>query len=104
LNTWLKRYKIDTWNIYNSHITDPRSEMINRTNNPLERFNRTMNENFPTPHPSLLQFINVIKEISVSRHADLLLIARNDRAAPVHQPVRVEILPKDYTDWLNTIA
>ena len=50
---------METWNIIDkdkSHY-----DLQNRTNNALERYNRTMNELFPTPHPSLLLFVQTIE-------------------------------------------
>ena len=38
--------------------------LINRTNNPLERFNRKMNDSFPTPHPTKTSFVETIRQIS----------------------------------------
>ncbi|OQS05280.1 hypothetical protein THRCLA_20664 [Thraustotheca clavata] len=32
-------------------------DIVARTNNPLERFNRTLISKVPTPHPSLSRFI-----------------------------------------------
>jgi hypothetical protein len=58
----------------------------------------------PTPHPTLIQFINVIREISSEKVVELELISKGRRSAPVHQPPRVEALPRDYLDWLKTIA
>ena len=35
----------------------------NRTNNPPERYNRTLNDMFPNAHPSMSQCVSTIKEI-----------------------------------------
>ncbi|GMF25099.1 unnamed protein product [Phytophthora fragariaefolia] len=54
--TCIKSYPIEVWNIYGMN-----NELIARTNNPLERFNRKLNSRFPTPHPSMASFVAVIK-------------------------------------------
>ena len=35
--------------------------LINRTNNPLERFNRKTNDSFPTHHPTMMSFVEIIR-------------------------------------------
>ena len=48
-----------TWNICDED--DKYFDLENRTNNALERYNRSMNEKFPTPHPSLLVLVQTIE-------------------------------------------
>lgn len=55
--TWLKKYDSDLWNIHQYNT----EELISRTNNPLERYNRRLNEQFNAPHPNILCFINIIR-------------------------------------------
>ena len=43
---------ISCWNIYSED--DSHLDFQNRTNNALERYNRTLNDKFSSPHPSLL--------------------------------------------------
>ncbi|GMF50266.1 unnamed protein product [Phytophthora fragariaefolia] len=67
--TWIKGYPIEVWNVYGMN-----NELIARTNNPLERFNRELSSRFPTPHPSMASFVAVIKTMSaeyVRRVADV---------------------------------
>ncbi|KAG2953905.1 hypothetical protein PC118_g7077 [Phytophthora cactorum] len=43
--TWIVRFPSNLWNV------EPyTNDLISRTNNPLERFNREMNAAFPAPH------------------------------------------------------
>ncbi|KAG2775357.1 hypothetical protein PC129_g23139 [Phytophthora cactorum] len=68
--TWLEQYTIDVWNVF-----DLDNELVSRTNNPPERFNRDLNSRFPTPHPSMAVFVTVMKTISaeyVRRLGDIL--------------------------------
>ena len=59
------------------NICDKKKKYVklqNRTNNALERYNRTMNDKFPTPHPSAINFVNTIEKESryqVQRLADI---------------------------------
>ncbi|ETL30650.1 hypothetical protein L916_16416, partial [Phytophthora nicotianae] len=57
--TWLDQYTIDVWNVFGLD-----NELVARTNNSLERFNRELNSRFPTPHPSMATFVTVIKTIA----------------------------------------
>ena len=50
------------WNIVNEDDND--YDLRNRTNNGLEQYNRSMNELFPTPHPSLPLFLQTIERES----------------------------------------
>jgi hypothetical protein len=63
-------YLFNSWNM--SHLVGPTGLLaedenghdvsVNRTNNPLERFNRLMNEKIPR-HPTVQIFVECIKEI-----------------------------------------
>ena len=53
---------IKCWNIYSED--DSHLDLQNRTNNALERYNRTLNDKFSSPHPSLLQFVTTMEEES----------------------------------------
>ncbi|OQR83926.1 hypothetical protein ACHHYP_14118 [Achlya hypogyna] len=62
--TWLKTYDISTWNVYDAVERD--IDLVNRTNNPLEKYNRDFGAKFNAAHPNLLTFIQVIKSEAVS--------------------------------------
>ncbi|GMF25098.1 unnamed protein product [Phytophthora fragariaefolia] len=66
---FFKCYNIEVCNVFGLD-----NELVARTNNPLERFNRELNSRFPTPHPFMATFVTVIKTISqeyVRRVADV---------------------------------
>ncbi|GMF38992.1 unnamed protein product [Phytophthora fragariaefolia] len=44
--TWLELYDTSVWN-----VAGLSNELVARTNNPLERFNRVLNDRFPKPRP-----------------------------------------------------
>ena len=86
------KYPPSLWN-YNAQMRD---EIINRTNNPLERFNRTLNKAFPTAHPNMDNFVSTINSIS-GRFVDLLKDIQRGRARPPHhEPVPVPTIPAAY--------
>uniref|UniRef100_H3H7V2 MULE transposase domain-containing protein n=1 Tax=Phytophthora ramorum TaxID=164328 RepID=H3H7V2_PHYRM len=62
-NTWTILYKSSFWNI--SAMVEAHASLVNRTNNPLEAYNRVLATRFGTTHPPLLSFINEITVESV---------------------------------------
>ena len=57
---YLIKKNIKCWNIHSDD--DSHLDLQNRTNNALERYNRSFNDKFSSPHPSLLQFVTTIEE------------------------------------------
>ena len=53
--TWMSKFSPNDWNL--SRILDSTELLANRTNNPLENYNRRLNELFPHPHPNLKDFV-----------------------------------------------
>ena len=53
---------VATWNILDED--EKYFDLENRNNNALENYNHMMNNKFPTPHPSLLVFVQTIKQES----------------------------------------
>ena len=74
--------------------------LINRTNNPLERFYRKMNDSFPTPHPTMTSFVGTIRMISIDNVTDLARITKGSMAKPVHLPVTVYPIPESYRSYM----
>lgn len=58
-HTWIKKFDSSIWNISNIKSNE---DFKNRTNNPIERYNRRMNENFMNAHPNLCSFAETIKK------------------------------------------
>ncbi|OWZ05684.1 hypothetical protein PHMEG_00022178 [Phytophthora megakarya] len=56
---WIHKFKPEWWN-----INGIREDIVNRTNKPLERYNRTLNSAFSGAHPDIIRFISVIEEQS----------------------------------------
>lgn len=110
VKTWIHTYKPVTWNVHHL-ITDENGnrretfegtseeeiQIYQRTNNCIERFNRTMNESFPTPHPNLPQFIRTIQEHSSRCVERIRRMSRGDEEAPRHNTTLVfGFPPLDY--------
>eukprot|EP00644_Phytophthora_capsici_P012662 jgi/Phyca11/113211/e_gw1.23.476.1 len=76
--TWIEMYPPNLWNINGVTRT-----IVNRTNNPLERYNRELNVAFPNSRPNIPTFIGTI-ERHASRYVSLLEgIAHNRASAPI---------------------
>jgi len=114
LKTWMKKttrfddhtglYLFSSWNI--SHLLDEKGRLmqnedgidvlVNRTNNPLERFNRKLNERIP-PHPTVQVFVQIVRDICCE-YVDLMQVIRKQKAGkrPKHAPVRIPLIPDDF--------
>jgi hypothetical protein len=98
LRTWIFQFRPSYWNIHDI-VKSNESIMINRTNNPLERFNRELNSAFPTPHPTMAEFITVIRQKSFEK-VELIdniknkLIKNKER-----QAVTIHDIPNDYLNF-----
>ena len=92
-----KKY-IATWNI-NEPSNEGYLELINRTNNALERYNRSLNEMFPMAHPSLLAFIKVLEEESRKVVKYVMNISLGHEIAPDHLPCSYGGIPLIYKTY-----
>ncbi|POM69652.1 Hypothetical protein PHPALM_14045 [Phytophthora palmivora] len=80
--TWLETYPPDLWNIYGV-----RRQIVNRTNNPLERFHRELNARMKA-HPTLKRFVRVIENIAREYVVLRRSIISGDATAPVRPNLR----------------
>ena len=86
-------YDLDTWNIsahYENEI-----EVQNRTNNPLERYNRHLNSLFPESGPSLYHLNDKLKLESKRVQQTVELVRHNVAKPPVYKEVTYPDLPED---------
>ena len=89
------------WNIH-AIINDPDrvDDLLNRTNNPLERFNRELNMHFATAHPTMAQLVECLKTMSQKYVTRLGNIRLNQDVAPVHSHVpNIHPIPVDYATF-----
>ena len=97
-NFWLYFIKnwipgIHTWNI--SMAKKDQLDLNNRTNNGLERYNRTLNSE-TSPHPNLLVFIDMLKR-HASYYVKLLEDIKHGRAErPTHKACTIPKIPDSY--------
>jgi len=101
VQTWMKKYNPNMWNIYGVIAGDGVDEiMINRTNNPLERYNRTMNEAMP-PHPSMQLFVKTINLESLSFVERLDNIKKKRFRPTPSDEVNIHEIPEDYYAYVE---
>jgi hypothetical protein len=105
-STWLNpngTFVPDMWNI-SRLLVNPlqiRPEVVNLTNNPLERYNRTLNESFHgTGHPSMAQFLQVIKDLAVKQVDRLENIRLGHAAEPEPELPIIPEVPLDYAAFV----
>ncbi|POM65645.1 Hypothetical protein PHPALM_18610, partial [Phytophthora palmivora] len=81
-NTWIKQFVSEWWNVNGLN-----EDIVNRTNNPLERYNRTLNDAFSVPHPDVSRDnVRLINDIS----------NRRARASSHGSPQRAPRFDSDY--------
>ena len=74
----------------------------NRTNNPLERFNRRFADEIGKDHPSMDLFISTACRISCEYVFLLHRIQEGEASAPKHAPLRMEPIPAAYIIFKST--
>jgi MULE transposase domain len=96
---WMIRYNPRIWNMHSFISESADFTLVNRTNNPLERFNNKMNEAIPTPHAPMSRIVETIRAISEEYVTDLGRIQKGTMAKPVHLPVTMYEIPESYTTF-----
>jgi hypothetical protein len=100
--TWLQRYDVGLWNV-NAQMAHG-IDIVNRTNNPLEKYNRDFADCFNTVHPNLLTFIQVAKSNASSYVWLINNIRLGVEEAPAHASNSVVIIPPAYLSFLETLT
>ena len=78
-----------------------RIDIRNRTNNALERFNRTLNTEFGNVHPNIFHFVKVIKKVS-ARYVSLYEEVRAGCVrAPDREQASVIAIPEDLRQTIH---
>jgi hypothetical protein len=99
VDTWMVTYDPKYWNIHTLLLKNNSDEVLNRTNNPLERFNRTLNDKFSTAHPTLPSFVHTIRTLSNEYAKKHTNIKNGHEDRPVHEPVTIHPIPNSYYEY-----
>lgn len=104
MRVWMGIFGPEYWSIYGRRGIDVNDDytLINRTNNPLERYNRTLGENFVHAHPTLPMLIQVLRE-EAERYVELLQNIEMGMTKPTpHEPLYIPEIPEEYYCWRST--
>lgn len=101
IRTWMTTYQVSYWNVFRFIVDDddeglPPTFIINRTNNPLERYNRRLNDLFRNPHPRIAQFVDVLRTEADHQLKKLERIIRGEKQPRKHKPVIFTSVPTMY--------
>jgi hypothetical protein len=96
--TWIQTFPPRSWNI--RALPESLVEDLNRTNNPLERYNRKLNDEFRgSGHPPLLSFIEGIRRHS-TEYIQLIRDVQQNRVKVSHN-VEHRKIPQEYKKFGN---
>jgi hypothetical protein len=91
------------WNISQMESMDGTSyDLVNRTNNGLERYNRHFNSLF-NKKPSLLEFVQIVEEESRFQDQKNTDIRCGRRKEVEREERTIPVVPQAYLDFLNLI-
>lgn len=79
------------------------SSGVNRTNNPLEKYNRDFADLIGVTHPTLLAFITKAKEDALAHVQEIEDIERGVRYLLVHSSSAESSVPLEYTTFVRDI-
>jgi hypothetical protein len=103
VDTWMVKYNPEDWNV-NASNSQTNETILNRTNNPLESFNRKLNGYFARRHPTMVQYVSGIRQISLEYSALLLNIRRGRARPPSHEEVTRHNIPPDYEAFASVAS
>ena len=98
---WGKSFPSQLWNV---HSIDSLQlgfgflPVVNRTNNPVERYNKKLNCSMPS-HPSIVVFVQSIRTHAIEAYNDYEYCRTNRTKSPVHQGLTTYLLPEDYISF-----
>jgi hypothetical protein len=98
---WMRDYDSNLWNISSIIASGQLEELVNRTNNALERYNRHLHEHFSTPHPNMVFFATVIRQEANAYVTTVEDIKKQRKARLVHTLQPLFIIPQDYYEFVR---
>jgi hypothetical protein len=103
LKTWVTVYEIKDWNIHGVVESDE-VRMVNRTNNPLESYNRFFQESIGKDHPPLETFVEVIADES-NKFVQKITDVRNRHDVPrPRNDLNYPEIPLSYENFKSNMA
>ena len=88
---------VATWNIHDED--ENYFDLETRTNNALERYNRSMNDKFPTPYTSLPVVVQTIKLESYKQVKKCENICRGINQVPRIKETNIGLIPFCYSTF-----
>lgn len=103
--TWLNQYDPNHWNIHSivSQQVNEEDILINRTNNALERNNRTLNTHFPSAHPNMVNFVTTLRQEANNYVVQLRHIQQGHRAPNAHAAPTIYEVPAEYNTFRDNL-
>jgi len=102
---WLKSYDPNDWNIgtFRGNLDDDERDaqhddvdVVNRTNNALERHNRYLGTSFPNAHPSMIDFTKTLRIVSEHQAKKYRNISEGTHTPKKHAPLTRCSIPNAY--------
>ncbi len=93
-STWLGSYKVTSWNICGQD--NKYKELMNRTNNGLERYNKRFNGLFDGRKPTLLEFVQIVESESREQAQMMDDVRRNNIQRAVREETSIPHVPSEY--------
>jgi len=98
--TWMGKFRADDWNIH--RILHNEEQLANRTNNPLEHYNRHFNSLFTNAHPNLKDFVFNLRADAERQFQEYQNCQSGVSRAPPHSGLTtfdVSWIPAEYLDF-----
>jgi len=95
-DTWIVRFPPRWWNFWEDGKMPSKKNVRFRVNNGLERLNRTINELFPTPHPSIVEFVTTYRQLARNLVGDYKNIKSGHLKPRLHEALELPAIPDDY--------
>ncbi len=96
--TWLNLYAYETWNIYHLIQDDKLRLLSNRTNNPLESYNRQFKNLFSASNPNMAHYVEQLKS-EANRYVQRIEEIKKDRASFIERDAVRVTLPDEYVEF-----
>uniref|UniRef100_K3WNU4 MULE transposase domain-containing protein n=1 Tax=Globisporangium ultimum (strain ATCC 200006 / CBS 805.95 / DAOM BR144) TaxID=431595 RepID=K3WNU4_GLOUD len=93
----MEQYDTSLWNV--NAMMESSVDIVNRTDNPLEKYNRDFSDKFTSHYPHLLTFVEVAKAEAIRYVSFLEDIKRDQQRPPQHTGVINAVLPESHLQF-----